>query len=49
MNGVDGLVIFDDSTAIVNGEVVQRSKERSTVMIYGEYVPLIFDCANGNV
>lgn len=49
MNVEDVFVIFDDSTAIVKGEVVQRSKERSTVMIDGEYVPLIFDCANGNI
>ena len=29
-------MIFDDSTAIVSGEVVIISEERSTLTIYGE-------------
>ena len=39
-------VIFDGSTAIVNGEVVTASAEGSTVMIDGEVVFLSVDGSN---
>jgi len=39
-------VIFDGSTAIMNGEVVTASAEGSTVMIDGEEVSVTFDGDN---
>ena len=41
-------MLFDDSASVVNGAVVQRFEERSTVIIDGKDVTLIFDCANGD-
>ena len=42
MDGESISVIFDDSTAILSGEVAQITEERSTVTIDGEDTPLIF-------
>ena len=39
VNGKDLSLLFEDSSTIVNGEVVQRSEERSHVIICGEDVP----------
>ena len=41
--------LVDDSATIENGAVVQSFEYSSTVIIDGEDVPLIFDCANGDI